>query len=140
MSQLFRAMKEGPDGLPEEGGIARTLGIRAGIDVPVSKSEQLLQPGQGGMSASPDDPLNLPVFRRPPEYQGVGKDPVWTITIAELGPSLVYRPDPTSARHGFIEPARPMPLADYQHALSQTRALWRKAMPTTAERSESNDA
>jgi hypothetical protein len=140
MPRLFRAMKENEAGLPEEEDSARALGIRPGIDVPVSKPEELLRPGQGGMSVSPDDPLNLPAFRRPAEYQGVGKDPVWTISSAELGPDLSYRSDPASAGHGFIEPARPMTLGDYQRALSQTHGLWRKATPAPAKRSDSNDA
>ena len=140
MPRLFRAMKEGVGGQPEEGESARALGIRPGIDVPVGKPEELLRPSQGGLSVSPDDPLNLPSFRRPPEYQGVGKDPVWTITAAELGSDLAYRPDPTSARQGFIEPARPMTLADYQRALARTRGHWRKATPAAAKRRDSNDA
>ncbi len=127
MPQLFRAMKEGGDGLLEEGESARSLGVRPGIDVPASESEEEVQPGQGGPSESPDDPLNLPAFRRPPEYHGVGKDPVWIIAAADLAPDLCYRPDPASKGHGFIEPTRPMTLGDYKRALSRTRGLWRKA-------------
>lgn len=67
---------------------------------------------------SPDDPRNLPYFRRPPRLQGVGKDPVWSLSETELGPDLCYRPDPTQPGHGFVEPARPMPLDEYQRALA----------------------
>ncbi len=138
MPRLFRAMKEGAEGLPEEGESARALGIRPGIDVLAGKPEEVVRPGQGGLSVSPDDPLNLPAFRRPPEYQGVGKDPVWTITAAELGPDLSYRPDPASAGHGFIEPARPMTLGDYRRALTRTRSLWRRATLEIVQRSDSD--
>lgn len=137
MARLFRAMKESADGFVEIGESARALGIRPGIDVPVSKPEEMIQPGQGGLSVSPDDPMNLPAFRRPPEFQGVGKDPVWMITEAELGPDLRYRPDPASADHCFIEPARAMTLGDCQLALARTRALWRKAR-LAVERSDSH--
>ncbi len=139
MTQLFRAMKESPSGLADAGDNARALGIRPGIDVPAIKPDDIVRPGQGGLSVSPDDPLSLPVFRRPPEFQGVGKDPVWAITPAELGPDLCYRPDPTSTDHGFIEPARPMPLGEYQRALARTQARWRKVEPEEAKGSDANE-
>jgi hypothetical protein len=82
---------------------------------------------------SPDDPMNLPYIRRPPELQGTGRDPVWAITDAELGPDLCYRPDPSSPTHGFVEAARPMTLAEYQRALARTQALWKKAVPAPAK-------
>jgi hypothetical protein len=87
-------MKEGTGGLPEIGPSARTFGIRPGVDVPVSNPSDQVLPGQGGLSVSPDDPLALPYYRRPPELQGAGRDPVWEITAAELGPALGYRPTP----------------------------------------------
>jgi hypothetical protein len=92
--------------------------------VPATHALDLVQPGQGGLSVSPDDPLNLPYFRRPPEWQGAGRDPVWVILDTALAPDLCYRPDPSQSGHGFIEPIRPMSLADYQRALEQTRRLW----------------
>lgn len=44
--------------------------------------------------------------RRPPEFGGTGKDPVWAISTDNLGPDLVYVPD--SSTHGTIKPNRPM--------------------------------
>jgi hypothetical protein len=126
MIQLFRAMKDTSAGLPDTGASARTLGARPGIDVPARNPGDLVQPGEGGVSVSPDDLLNLPAFRRPPEHQGTGKDPLWAITDADLGPDLTYRADPVNPAHGFIEPARPMTLAEYQHALEQTKDRWQK--------------
>jgi hypothetical protein len=82
------------------------------------------------MSVSPDDPLNLPYFRRPPGFQGTGRDPVWALAEGDLGPDLRYRPDPARPGHGFVEPARPMTLREYQQALARTRPLWRKVTPT----------
>lgn len=81
------------------------------------------------MSVSPDDPLNLPYFRRPPEFQGTGKDPVWSLTNSDVGPDLEYRNDPNNADHGFIEPARPMTLESFQLALTQLQTRWRKMNP-----------
>jgi hypothetical protein len=126
MIELFRSMREGPRGLPEIGPSARTLGVRAGIDVPEVDPGDLVQPGRGGMSVSPDDPVNLPEWRRPPKFGGVGRDPVWKITEAELGPYLGYRPDPSRVGHGFVEPKRAMMLKEYQDALSLTQTFWRK--------------
>jgi hypothetical protein len=68
--------------------------------------------------------MNLPYFRRPPEFQGTGKDPVWECDDSQLGPDLVYRPDPAHSGHGFIEPARPMTLDEFQQALARTPTTW----------------
>jgi len=126
MAQLFRAMREDPGQRPEIGPSARALGVRPGIDVPVVSPSAIVVPGQGGLSVSPDDPLTLPYFRRPPALQGTGRDPVWGISAAELGPALCYRPDLAHPGHGFVEPARPMALGDYQRALALTQDRWRK--------------
>src|SRR5207249_2273330 len=121
-----RGMKENAQGLPEIGESSRSLGVRPGFDVPAINAGDLVQPGQGGMSVSPDDPLSLPYFRRPLELGGTSKDPVWRITDAQLGSDLYYRLDPTSAGHGFVEASRSMTLAEYQRALAQTQRLWQR--------------
>lgn len=85
----------------------------------------MVYPMSGGMSASPDDPLHLPVSRRPPELGGVGKDPVFFIEEGALGEALRFRPDPKNPRgHGFVEPALPMTVERYQQALCDTGARW----------------
>jgi len=126
MPNLFRGMKENANGYPKIGASARTLGVRPGSDLPALNPDDLVQPGQGGLSVSPDDPMNLPRHRRPPDFEGVGKDPVWGITDGDLGDDLAYRPDPTQSGHGFVEPARPMTLNEYQNALAQTQYRWTK--------------
>jgi hypothetical protein len=126
MTSLFRAMKEDSSGLPQLGASARTLGVRPGIDVLANLPSDIVNLGQGGLSVSPDDPMNLPVYRRPVAFQGTGKDPVWMIDEAHLGNDLVYRVDPRTAGHGFIEPAQSMTLDEYQQALEQTQRLWRQ--------------
>ena len=48
----------------------------------------------------------------------------------EVAEELQLRPDVTSAgllaRHGVVEPAHPMPLADFHAALTGTRDQWVK--------------
>jgi hypothetical protein len=124
MTLLFRAMQADAVGLPSVGAHARCLGVRPGIDVPAILPGDTVKPGQGGLSVSPHDPMNLPYFRRPPEFQGNGKDPVWACDDSQLGPDLVYRPDPSRSGHGFIEPAHPMTLDDFQQELTRTQAIW----------------
>lgn len=127
MPELFRSMKESPDGGPEIGPSARTLGVRPGIDVPLlAGTEGLVGPGEGGWSVAPDNPLNLPRHRRPPEFQGDGKDSVWCIDSTELGPDLAYRQDPKRSSHGFVEPARAVSFDEYQQALARTCERWPK--------------
>jgi hypothetical protein len=127
MAILFRCMRAVGDH-PAIGPTARTLGVRAGIDVPVISGT--VRPQQGGLSVTPDDPRRLPPFRRPAELGGTGKDPVFAIDENDLGPDLVYRPDPLDpGRHGFIEPARIMAFGKYELALAATQAAWRQFRP-----------
>ena len=118
---IYRSMKPAQDGLPQTGPTARTLGSRPGTDIPSAGG--LVRPGTGGMSVSPDDPMNLPKHRRPPQLDGTGKDPVYRMNTADLPPGLRYRPDPAKPReHGFIEPAHEMPDPSYQGLLESTKA------------------
>jgi hypothetical protein len=113
-------------GRPEAGASARTLGVRPESDIPVDAS-QLVRPGSGGMSVTPDDVMDLPPFRRPPSLGGTGKDPAWAFPEEALGPDLVYRPDPEMNSHGFVEPARVMLFEDFQAALAATADQWSPA-------------
>ena len=131
MARLFRCMRPAADGYPEVGPSNRTLGVRPGIDVPAVNAGDTVHPGTGGVSVSPDDPMNLPSFRRPPAYGGTAKDPVWVIDEIDLGPDRVYRPDPARATHGFLEPARPMSLTEYEQAVDRTRDRWQRFDPAT---------
>ena len=125
--RVLRAMKVDEDGKPETGNTARTLGVRTGDrrrNIVVAASGFVL-PETGGMSVSPPPPDNLPEHRRPEEYGGTGRDPAWELDTDDLPPELMYRPAPKDPyRHGFIEPAAPMPLGDYETFLRMTRRLW----------------
>src|SRR5207248_2974821 len=107
-------MRPAADGFPLAGPLARTLGARPDIDL-AADARGMVRPGIGGVSVSPGDPMHLPPHRRPPEFGGMGRDPVWRIGMSELGEDLTYRPDPANpSGHGFIEPAREMPFTAYQ--------------------------
>jgi hypothetical protein len=130
MTRLFRAMRKDANGFPEVGPNARALGVRPGVDIPAILPDELVQPGQGGLSVSPDDPLNLPYFRRPAGFQGTGKDPVWAIDSDRLGPDLCFRSDSGRPDHGFIEPIRTMTLDEYHSALFLTKKSWEEVQPS----------
>jgi hypothetical protein len=125
--RLYRSMKEAADGYPATGPSGRLLGVRPGTDptpdvLTVHPSDTLL-PGQGGMSVAPNDPLHLQKHRRPASLGGTGRDPVWYIETADLGPDLEFRQDrPT---HGLIEPKRALTLQEFQDALAGTRRVWK---------------
>jgi hypothetical protein len=130
--RVLRAMKADEDGKPEIDNTARTLGVRIGgrrPDIVVAASGFVL-PETGGMSVSPPPPENLPEHRRPDEYGGIGRDPVWELNIDYLPPELAYRPDPKDPdRHGFIEPAVPMHVDEYEALLRMTQTQWQPFRP-----------
>jgi hypothetical protein len=77
------------------------------------------------MSVSPDSAAHLPRHRRPAEYDGTGRDPVWFIEADQPGPSLQYRPDPDApGTHGFVEPNGSMTFEAYRAAVEATRENW----------------
>jgi hypothetical protein len=121
---LYRGMQETPDGEPAIGPSARALGARPHVDSPVDLSDNV-HPGTGGISVAPDTPSNLPRHRRPSEYGGTGKDPLWSIQESDLGAHLRYIADAVPAPiHGVIEPIMPMTFAAYQQALAETAPYW----------------
>lgn len=91
-------------------------------DVSAVNDQYPVVSGGGGMSTAPDDPLHLVSYRRPRSLGGTGREPVWVINAADLGPDLTVRLD--SPGHAFVEPARPMTLQSFQQALAATRDRW----------------
>ena len=120
---VCRGMKEDEDGLPMIGATPRHLGARPGLDIRVFNSGSVLS-SREGMSVSPEPPENLPHHRRPPEFDGTGKDPVFAMDTDDLPEELEYLPDPKKPTHGFIRPAYTMTFEHYQRALHETRELW----------------
>jgi hypothetical protein len=126
---LYRAVRAMPDGKPELGESASTLGVRVPGDIEPDEIG-LVGPGRGGLSVTPDDLAKLPESRLPRELGGRGNQPVWSISLAALGPDLTYRPDPDDPdRHGFVEPAYNMTQDDYRKSIAVTRDEWVRVFP-----------
>ena len=129
--KLYRAMTADSDGLPLVKQSARALGVRtpadvsSGVDPDVISTapDDIIQPGEGGMSTAPNDPANLAKNRRPPQVNGgVGKDPVWEIDTNDLGTVLRFNQDKPT--HGAVEPAQPMTFEQYEQSLLASRGKW----------------
>jgi hypothetical protein len=125
---LYRTMKEVSGNGPQPGESARTLGVRGGVgygtDIAVD-SEGFVRPRTGGLSVAPNNPAYLPNIRLPRTMGGRSPDPLWSLRVEDLGYPLVFRPDPLNPlRHGFIEPARVMPLDELQHLIHATGSRW----------------
>jgi hypothetical protein len=89
----------------------------------------MVHPGGGGMSVN-TSPTGMPEFRRPPSFGGSAKNvDMYCVQSCDLGPSLTYRPDPSNAGHGFVEPSRSMTIQAYQEALAGTRPSWETVLP-----------
>jgi hypothetical protein len=88
-------------------------------------ADRVVRPGTGGMSVTPNDPKHLPAEFLPEALGGFGRLPLYSIKTTELGEELVARLDPRKPdRHAFVEPAAPMQVGDFQHALCSTAASW----------------
>jgi uncharacterized protein YukE len=123
---LYRGMRRGPDGAPEVGVTAKTLGARPDRDIPLTTSGGV-QPRTGGMSVN-ESPTGMPEFRRPPSFGGSGKDlDMFAVRSDDLGGGLRYRPE--SDGHGFLEPAWEMSFDQYQAQLHATRDQWTEIEP-----------
>ncbi|WP_336505801.1 hypothetical protein [Aliivibrio fischeri] len=106
------------------GSIARKLGVRVPTDIEVD-AQGNVKAGFHGMSVSPIPVENLPRHRRPPEFGGTGKDPIWGLHTIHLGTfSLKYVPDPAKPAHGFIAPAMDMEYTHYEQCIYNTRDIW----------------
>jgi hypothetical protein len=118
-------MKADNDGFPVVGDESGSqLGVRLDMDIDAD-DEGYVWPRSGGVSVSPGNPVSLPRHRRPPEYSGTGRDPVWSIGATALPDGLVYRDDPDKPdRHGFIEPSTRMELDEYRLLIRETRQSW----------------
>ncbi len=123
MLTLYRGMREGSDGKPECGLTGRTLGVRVPEDIEPDAGGHV-QPGTGGMSVAPDDPMRLRPHRRPRALLGTSPDAVFALAVTELGATLTPRQDgPT---HALVEPASTTQLPFYIASLHATRPNWTK--------------
>jgi hypothetical protein len=134
MPQVFRVMREDPDGRPNIAPLANGLGVRPGVDIEVDRQGNVLVNGKG-MSVNPDW-RSAPLFRIPGrlrhEKQGArGPDTnacfrygVGPFTRGNFADGLTLEPD--APTHGVIVPVASVPLPDYEAALAATRSAWEK--------------
>ncbi len=125
----MRGMRADADGLPMLDPSGRYLAVRPNVDILVDVAGRV-DPETGGMSVIPPPVENMDPHRRPPEFGGTGKDPVFELQTDEMPGELRYRPDPANPEgHGFIEPSRVMSFEEYLTSIQATRALWRRVQP-----------
>lgn len=139
MPLIWRGMRM-VENQPELGRGGNMLGVRVGagenMDIPEENGDVL--PGTGGLSVSPSLE-SLPPHRIPrrlhnlvPEATGSNQLYCWSMgegafVLAALTDLLRLRPDPVAPkRHGFVEPARKMLVAEYEAAIAATRDQWKR--------------
>jgi len=139
----FRGMVE-QNGKPKIGRSARLLGVRPNIDINIEqmpigyldKQGYLLPEAQRnlhgdlvtvairdikGMSVSLSIE-GLPAFRKPSQFGGMGKDPLWQIDDSHITGDLQAVQD--SQTHVSIMPRVTMTLEKYETALANTQKYW----------------
>lgn len=149
MALLYRAMRD-DGGQPKIGRSPRMLGVRLGIDIDVEKMPRNWLDSEGYLR-SPKERINsgdlvdvavrnnkgmstslsiemLPDFRKPIEFGGRGKDPLWQIDRSQiLGDIEAVQDSPT---HFSIMPRKTMLLEKYETALANTQIFWKKTSAT----------
>ena len=146
MVRLYYRGMAGKNGKPKVGRSARILGIRPGIDIDVAHMPQgwldekgHLHPEENrddsgskvevairntkGMSTSLSIE-GLPPFRKPAEFGGTGRDPLWQIDESYITDDLEAVQD--SETHVSIMPRTTMLLERYETALANTQDHWQK--------------
>lgn len=141
----YRGMAE-QNGKPKIGRSARLLGVRPSIDINIQQmpigclDEQgyLLPKSQRklhgdlvtvairdtkGMSVSLSIE-GLPAFRKPSQFGGNGKDPLWQIDDSIITGDLEAVQD--SSTHVSIMPRVTMALEKYEAALASTQKYWER--------------
>jgi len=134
--KLFRTMKADASGRPLPENSKRGLGVVALEDIAPGERDWkeadvepdaagLVQPRTGGMSVTPDDPMKMPLSRRPVRLKGRSKDPLFAVRSDGLLPHLAFRPDPRNPdSHGFVEPVEAVALPEYRADLAATAPKW----------------
>ena len=134
------------NGKPKIGRCPRLLGVRVGRDIDVEQMpsgwldengyllplEDRVNSGEQvdvalrsnkGMSTSLSIE-GLPIFRKPPAFGGMGKDPLWQIDDSKIvGDIEAVQDSPT---HVSIMPRTTMLLEKYETALANTHQDWEK--------------
>ena len=146
MAKLYYRGMATEDGKPKIGRSARLLGVRPNIDINIEqvptgcldKQGYLLPESQRklhgdlvtvairdtkGMSVSLSIE-GLPAFRKPSQFGGNGKDPLWQIDDSHITGYLQAVQD--SPIHASIMPRVTMTLEKYEAALANTQKYWER--------------
>jgi len=146
MAKLYyRGMAE-QNGKPKIGRSARLLGVRPGIDVNIEQMPVGYLDEQGYLLAESEREVRrelvtvairdtkgmsvslsieaLPAFRKPPQFGGTGKDPLWQIDDNDIAGDLQAIQD--SPTHVSILPRVTMSLERYELALASTQNNWER--------------
>lgn len=124
MKSVYRGVTE-DGGNPALGESARKLGVRKGTDITIDDKDNAVH-DEKGMSTSPDDPKNLPSHRRPLEFGGTGKDPVWETDSSSLTNDKIEWFEDKPGEHGIVRPKKDMPYNDFKDSLEGTQNSWKK--------------
>jgi len=91
-------------GGPVVGVLDNMLGARVGVDVRPDAAGNV-QPAQGGISVTPEDPSRLPPHLRPIRLGGQCGLPLFKIDDGSLGRALAYLPSPEEANETWLDRA-----------------------------------
>ena len=125
---VYRGMKG--DSKPEVGNDARSLGVR---DSDVTIKDGNVEADGKGMSCAPDDPKNLPDHRRPTEFGGTGKDPVWSTDSGTFQDLLWFNED-KPGQHGNVAAKKPTKVEEFRNAIGGTQGAWTKVKAPEAKK------
>ena len=144
MAKLYYRGMAAEDGKPKIGRSARLLGVRPNIDINIEQMPIGYLDEQGYLLAEAEHKLHgdlvtvairdikgmsvslsiegLPAFRKPSQFGGNGKDPLWQIDDSIITGDLQAVQDrPT---HVSIMPRVTMTLEKYETALANTQKYW----------------
>lgn len=119
-------MRSDDDGLPVVERSAEGLGVRLEgpiVDIPVVDGH--VEPGNG-MSVY-GDPKKMHANRRPAFLGGKSLLPLFILPETGVPEGLRLTP-PRADTHMLLEPARRMPIEEYEALLEGTRTEWRRIL------------
>ncbi|BAY14692.1 hypothetical protein NIES21_04500 [Anabaenopsis circularis NIES-21] len=146
MAKLYYRGMATQNGKPKIGRSARLLGIRPGIDINIEQMPIGYLDEQGYLLAESEREVRgelvtvaikdtkgmsvslsieaLPAFRKPQQFGGTGKDPLWQIDDSDITGDLQAIQD--SPTHVSIVPRVTMFLERYELALANTKNYWQR--------------
>lgn len=146
MAKLYYRGMANNDGQPKLGRSARCLGVRLGVDIDIEQLPAGYLDAAGYLLLSAEQTSvgevvsvalkntkgmsvalsieGLPYFRKPPEFGGLGKDPIWQIDDSYITGDLEALQD--SSTHVSVLPRVTMRLETYEAALAKTQSIWQR--------------